>query len=507
MYNAKYLIHQLSLSLIVFLILGCNIIKQKQTVEEIRPEQSINQAKALTIKQGTSVSQTAQKPTLIRVPKAAPWLNHPLEASYSGNIDAKTALLSILSNQPVKFEVSGNGPHVKANPKAKTYKQHLDTISEQANWSYRIANGVVTFSDWQVINYPIYFILGQKKINLTPSSMVSQSSSNSSGDSSKGSSQSSSKTSSLTISNDSLKGLKEIMDKLISKSSLGKSANKKPSYSIIKSTNSILVSAPPDTQKQVKSTLMTINAIAGRTIFLTFDIYTVELFETYQKALDIEVLKETGVNVTSKVTSDIFGTGVVAPYLLTLNSSKSEYNSKIMLKALANSGKASLANKGTLLLKNNEAGDIRTTSLNRWEEISPTDDFKSKSPAFKESIIQVLPSIINNKINLHMIIASTDNEPYLKSLTRELVTQTVGTTTNAPQYQVNAEIGMIKLGEQFVIPTEVEDGETLIIGGLTRNTYSDNQSKNQMLPVFGDGRDKQQRRRETIIVLTAYLSE
>ena len=31
---------------------------------------------------------------------------------------------------------------------------------------------------------------------------------------------------------------------------------------------------------------MTINAIAGRTIFLTFDIYTVELFETYQKALE-----------------------------------------------------------------------------------------------------------------------------------------------------------------------------------------------------------------------------
>ena len=506
MYNAKYLIHHISLSLIVFLILGCNIIKQKQTVEEIRPEQSINQVKALTIKQGTSVSQTAQKPTLIRVPKSAPWLNHPLEASYSGNIDAKTALLSILSNQPVKFEVSGNGPPVKANPKAKTYKQHLDTISEQANWSYRIANGVVTFSDWQVINYPIYFILGQKKINLTPSSMISQSSSNSSGNSSQGSSQSGSKTSSLTISNDSLKGLKEIMDKLISKSSLGKSANKKPSYSIIKSTNSILVSAPPNIQKQVKSTLMTINAIAGRTIFLTFDIYTVELFENYQKALDIEVLKKTGVNVTSKITSDILGTGV-APYLLTLNSTKSEYNSNIMLKALANSGKASLANKGTLLLKNNEAGDIRTTSLNRWEIIAPNDYFYSKNPTFKETIIQVLPSIINNKINLHMIIASTDNEPYLESLTRELVTQTVGTSTNAPQFQINAEIGMIKLGEQFVIPTEVEDGETLIIGGLTRNTYSDNQSKNQMLPVFGDGRDKQQRRRETIIVLTAYLSE
>ena len=104
-----------------------------------------------------------------------------------------------------------------------------------------------------------------------------------------------------------------------------------------------------------------------------------------------------------------------------------------------------------------------------------------------------------------MIISSTDNEPYLKSLKRELVTQTTGVTSNVPQYQIQAEIGMIKLGEQFVIPTEVNNGETLIIGGLTRKTFSDNQSKNQMLPIFGDGRDKQQRRRETIIVLTAYL--
>ena len=500
----KNISHKIIYSLLILLILGCNNFKQNQNAEEIEPEAAINQAKLISLKQGTSVSDTSQKPTLIRVPKAAPWLNHPLEATYSGNIDAKTALLSILHNQPVRFEVASNGPAVKANPKAKTFKQHLDTICEQANWSYSIANGVVTFSDWQVINYPIYFILGQKNINLTPSGMVTSSSGN---DASNNSSQSGSTTTSLSISSNSLNELKQIMEKLIGKMKAGDKSNKKPTYSIIKSTNSILVSAPPNIQKEVKNALMTINAIAGRTIHLAFDIYSVELFETYQKALDIAVLKKTGVNVTSRATSDILSSAASAPYLLSITSVKNEYDSNIMLKALANSGKATLANKGTLLLKNNEAGDIRTTSLNRWEEIAPTDDFKSKSPAFKESIIQVLPSIIGEKINLHMIISTTDNEPYLKSLTRERVTQSNSTNSNLPEYQINAEIGQIKLGEQFVIPTEVKNGETLIIGGLTRKTYSDNQSKNHMLPIFGDGRDKQQRRRETIIVLTAYLSK
>jgi hypothetical protein len=496
--------HKLALSLFVFLMLGCNSIKQNQSIELIKPEQEISDIKSLTIKQGTTVSETSQKPKLIKVSKAAPWLSQSLEASYAGNIDAKTVILSILNKQPVKFEVEGNGPPVKADPKAKTFKQHLDAIAEQANWSYSIANGVVTFSDWQVINYPIYFILGQKNINLTPSSMVTSSSGN---DASNNSSQSGSTTTSLSISSDSLNELKQIMDKLIGKLEIGDKSNKKPTYSIIKSTNSILVSAPPNIQKEVKNALMTINAIAGRTIHLAFDIYSVELFETYQKALDIEVLKKAGVNVTSRATSDILSSAASAPYLLSITSLKNEYDTNIMLKALANSGKASLANKGTLLLKNNEAGDIRTTSLNRWEKIAPTNDFISKSPAFKESIIQVLPSIIGEKINLHMIISTTDNEPYLKSLTRERVTQSNSTNSTLPEYQINVEIGQIKLGEQFVIPTEVENGETLIIGGLTRKTYSDNRSKNQMLPIFGDGRDKQQRRRETIIVLTAYLSD
>jgi hypothetical protein len=494
--------NKLALSLVVFLMLGCNSIKQNQSVQVIKPEQAISDVKSLTRKQGTTVSATSQKAKLIKVSKAAPWLSQPLEASYAGNIDAKTALLSILNKQPVKFEVEGNGPPVKVDLKAKTFKQHLDTIAEQANWSYNVSNGVITFSDWQVINYPIYFILGQKTINLTPSSMVS-----SNVNESNNSSQSGSTTTSLSISSDNLDDLKQIMDKLIGKLKVDDKSNKKPTYSIIKSTNSILVSAPPNIQKEVKNALFTINDIAGRTIHLAFDIYSVELFETYQKALDITVLKKAGVNVTSRATSDILSSAASAPYLLSITSLKNKYDSNIMLKALANSGKASLANKGTLLLKNNEAGDIRTTSLNRWEEIAPTDDFKSKNPAFKESIIQVLPSIIGEKINLHMIISTTDNEPYLKSLTRERVTQSNSTNSNLPEYQINAEIGQIKLGEQFVIPTEVKNGETLIIGGLTRKTYSDNRSKNQMLPIFGDGHDKQQRRRETIIVLTAYLSD
>ena len=499
MLKTNDLLHKLAFSLVIFLMLGCNSIKQNQKTETLKPEQAINDAKALTRKQGTSVSETSQKPKLVKVSKAAPWLNHPLEASYAGNIDAKTVLLSILSKQPVKFEIEGNGPPVKADPKAKTFKQHLDTICEQANWAYRISDGVVTFSDWQVINYPIHFILGQKNINLTPANMVGNNSDGSS-------SQTSSQTNSLSISKNSLNELKEIMGKLIVKSKADKSLSKNPSYSIIKSTNSILVSAPPNIQKQIKNALTTINAVAGRTIHLEFDIYSVELFETYEKALDINVLKNTGVKISSIVKPDLLGDGE-KPYMFSLISEKSKYNSVVMLKALSESGKASLVNKGTLHLKNNQAGDISATSLISMVEISPTEDFQSTHPEYRESTIRVLPSIIGEKINLHMIISNSDNKPFLKSLKRERVTQSSSTNSNLPEFQIQAEVGNIMLGEQFVIPTEVKNGETIIIGGLTRKVITNNQQKNQMLPFFGDGKNKRQRRSETIVVLTAYLSD
>ena len=499
MLKTNDLLHKLAFSLVIFLMLGCNSIKQNQKTETLKPEQAINDAKALTRKQGTSVSETSQKPKLVKVSKAAPWLNHPLEASYAGNIDAKTVLLSLLSKQPVKFEIEGNGPPVKADPKAKTFKQHLDTICEQANWAYRISDGVVTFSDWQVINYPIHFILGQKNINLTPANMVGNNSDGSS-------SQTSSQTNSLSISKNSLNELKEIMGKLIVKSKADKSLSKNPSYSIIKSTNSILVSAPPNIQKQIKNALTTINAVAGRTIHLEFDIYSVELFETYEKALDINVLKNTGVKISSIVKPDLLGEGQ-KPYMFSLISEKSKYNSVVMLKALSESGKASLVNKGTLHLKNNQAGDISATSLISMVEISPTEDFQSTHPEYRESTIRVLPSIIGEKINLHMIISNSDNKPFLKSLKRERVTQSSSTNSNLPEFQIQAEVATIKLGEQFVIPTKVKNGETLIIGGLTRKFITDNQQKNQMLPFFGDGKNKRQRRSETIVVLTAYLSD
>jgi hypothetical protein len=485
------------LSLSYMALLSCSSAPTEERWNTSSQDSAIDAAKSITFKQGVTVTDTAQKAQPVRMPKTAPWLLDSVSATYQGELDAKTAILSLLHNQPVRFELSGNGPNVKANPSATTFQEHLDSIAAQANWAYTVTKGVVIFSDWQIVNYPLDFILGNKSIKLSNSSIVSDSSSNSGSDDS---------SNTLSVTNNNLQELEGIMQKILTNPNNPENpARGNPSYSVIKATNSIMVSAPPNIQKQVRDALNSINNIAGRSIYLDFDIYSVDLYEQYQRAVDIDVLKQSGVSVSSKVNTSVLSGVGNAPFVFTLDFTENGYDSQVLLKALAEHGEASLVSQGTLLLKNNEVGNIRTSSLNRWVDIISVSDNESVAPAYKESMFQVLPSITGEQINLHMVLSDTDNEPYLKSLKREAVFNQMNNNSNLPLYKITVETGTIKLGEQFVIPTEVENGETLLIAGLTRKIYNDTTARNQMLPIIGDSKNRQQRRRETIVVMTAYL--
>ena len=93
----------------------------------------------------------------------------------------------------------------------------------------------------------------------------------------------------------------------------------------------------------------TINKIAGRNIYLDFDIFTVNLREEYQRALDVDVLRQSGIRVESKMHSGLFPS-LNEPFMLQFDFPKSKYidTVQLLLKALATHGEASLANQGTL---------------------------------------------------------------------------------------------------------------------------------------------------------------
>jgi hypothetical protein len=479
--------------LLSFLLLSCSAAPKKgwdQSTHQIPFEE----IKAKASRNGVIITQTAQMARPVRISKSSPWLDQTIAANYRG-LEAKTAIKAILGRRPVRFEMDTSGPRVDALPDAATYREHLNAIAVQANWSYTVNEGVVAFSDWQVVNYPIDFILGSKQANLSISGITTDQEANNS----------------LDVANNNLDELNQIMERILDNTTTINSAQNKhngqqrqPSFSVIRSTNSILVSAPPNTQKQVQNALTTINRIAGRNIYLDFDIYTVDLKEQYERAVDLEAFRAAGIGLQSSMTA---ATNMSAelPFILQLDFAEGNAydNSKLLLKALATHGEATLFNQGSLLLKNNQVGNIQTSSLNRFVEIS-VDNYQSNTPAYKESILQVLPSIVGDEINLHLALSNTEVEPYLKSLTREPMMVATG-GSNIQQTRTNVEIESIRLGEQFVIPTQIKNGETLMIAGLTNKAYNNTQSQNQLIPTLGDGIARQQGRREIIIVMTAHL--
>ena len=474
------------LLLLSLMLLSCSAAPKKgwDTSSE---EASVEELKAKASRNGIIITQSAQAPKLVRISKTAPWLDDSIVTNYRG-LPAKTAILAILKHRPVRFDVTSDGPEVKALPGAVTVRQHLDAIAVQANWSYTVNKGVITFNDWQVVNYPLDFILGNKQASLSVSGVLSDQESKNS----------------LDVTNNNLDELIVVMERILSADSVRETEDQRqPSFTVIKSTNSTLVSAPPNMQKQVQNALTSINRIAGRNIYLDFDIYTVDLREQYQRAVDLDVLRAAGINLTSQMTNASETAG--SPFLLQLDFAEGNAfdNSKLLLKALATHGEATLYNQGSLLLKNNQVGNIQTSSLNRFVEIA-VDNYQSKTPAYKESTLQVLPSIAGDEINLYLALSNTDVEPYLKSLTRESILLS-NNGSNIQQPRTNVEIDTIRLGEQFVIPTQIKNGETLMLAGLTNKAYSNAQSQNQLMPTVGDGVDRKQGRREIIIVMTAHL--
>lgn len=479
--------------LLSILLLSCSAAPKKgwdQSSHQI----PLEEVKAKASRNGVIITQTAQMARPVRISKSSPWLDQIIVANYRG-LEAKTAIRAILGRRPVRFEMDASGPRVDALPDAVTYREHLNAIAVQANWSYTVNEGVVAFSDWQVINYPIDFILGNKQASLSINGINTDQKT----------------TNSLDVANNNLDELTQIMERVLDNTTtISDALNKdngqqrQPSFSVIRSTNSILVSAPPNTQKKVQNALAAINKIAGRNIYLDFDIYTVDLKEQYERAVDFEAFRAAGISLQSSMTSAA-SLSTELPFILQLNFAEGNAydNSKLLLKALATHGEATLFNQGSLLLKNNQVGNIQTSSLNRFVEIE-VDNYQSKTPAYKESVLQVLPSIVGDEINLHLALSNADVEPYLKSLTREPTTVAMA-GSNIEQTRTNVEIENIRLGEQFIIPTQIKNGETLMLAGLTNKAYNNKHSQNQLVPTLGDGIARQQGRREIIIVMTAHL--
>ena len=97
----------------------------------------------------------------VEIPRDALWLGHSRSVHFKKALPALTLIETLAKPHPVKFEVfGGKNPMVMPPAKAVILKDYLDSIALQANWSWRVEQGVLIFGDWETKTIPLAALVG-----------------------------------------------------------------------------------------------------------------------------------------------------------------------------------------------------------------------------------------------------------------------------------------------------------------------------------------------------------
>ena len=94
----------------------------------------------------------------VRIPVAEAWLDRPLRVRYP-ETRADRAIRYLVQDRPFRLELEIDGPcdipMVRPEPAARTVREHLDSVAEQANWAWSAAGGVVLVRDIETRRFPL----------------------------------------------------------------------------------------------------------------------------------------------------------------------------------------------------------------------------------------------------------------------------------------------------------------------------------------------------------------
>lgn len=477
------------LTVFIGLLSGCASDPAK-----IEPDIRINDVKQTFTREPQALPKPGEL-RAVKIPKQAPWLANRVKIAYTGKVPAKAAVSAILDKNPVRYELSQiSTAKVHAPAEAITVQDHLNAIATQANWDYRIEHGVVIFSDWLTKSYPLAIEPAQRDAALGIAPI-----SNSSG------SESDKNDNTLTVAIDPYDELKAMLSALLGEAQSGADSaiERQPRFAVNEASASLTVTAAPNQHREVARAITAYNQRVGQAILIDIAVYNVDRSDGRQRALDFDLLRNAGISLAAKTTTGALLGVDSAPNLfsLTFKEGNAYDNSKVVARALAQSGNTSIITQGQLIAKNNQVSNLQQSDLIDFFEYSVGDQAVSgRLPRYTESIIQVLPTIHQDRINMRLIIINANVEPYVESIEQD---REVGGGTTTTSYEVTTN--EVRLGKQFVFPVEMRNGETLLIAGLQTDRERKDKVKNQLLPLVGDSVDAANKLSETLVVMTVRL--
>ena len=433
--------------------------------------------------------EQTQVPELKRiiVPRMSAWLDQRITARFN-HLDARSAIDLVVQKRPVRYNTGDSQAQtVKWSPSALTIRDHLDSITAQADWNYRVEKGVVQVYDIETRHFALAAQPGAARADMK---MRNLSTSDSGG---------SDNTISVALDPYTAE-LGELVRSVLgleAASAQPEQIDPRTAVAILPAANQLVVTAKPSAMRRVEDVIRRYNLSTSAIVRVHISIMEVDVSDSEKHSLLLDIVRQSdnfsiGLNIIGDVT------GSAGSLAGIINNPNSRYRgSGLIYNWLKKFGDTSIAYDDTIEILNNHVASIdatRTESYVSKITFTVTDGggSESKTPEVEFSelrtglAIHLQPTVQDNQITLRMALSRS-------------------TLIDRIPFNYSGIEGETFVTDDFnrVLSVSLKDGEPKLLMSFSEAVVRDQKEKIPFLGVLGNSSDTQDRSRETIMMITA----
>lgn len=422
----------------------------------------------------------------VKTPRMSAWLDKRITARFD-NLDARSAIDLVVQNRPVRYNTAhSRAQTVKWSPSALTIRDHLDSITAQADWAYHVEKGVVQVYDIETRHFPLAAQPGASQADMK---MRSLSTSDGGSDNT------------ISVALDpytaELGFLVRSVLGLEAASSEPGQIDPRTSVSILPTANQLVVTAKPHAMRQVEEVIRRYNFATSAIVRVHISIMEVDVSDSERHSLLLDIVRQSG---NFPIGLEIIGDTTDSAGILTgdvANSNSSYRGSGLIYNWLKKFGDTSIAYDDTIEILNNHVASIDATRTERYVSkiaVTVTDnggsDSKTPEVEFSELrtglAIHLQPTVQDNQITLRMALSRS-------------------TPVERIPFNFSGIEGVNFVTDDFnrILSVSLKDGEPKLLMSFSEAVVSDRKEKIPYLGILGNSSDVQNRSRETIMMITA----
>ena len=421
----------------------------------------------------------------IEIPRISVWLDQRITARFN-NLDARSAIDLVVQKRPVRYNIGDTDLQqtVKWSPTALTIRDHLDSITAQADWIYRVEKGVVQVYDIETRHFALAAQPGTTQADMKMRNL------------SKSDSGGSDNTVSVALDPYTTE-LIGLIQSVLGMEAASDQTDPRTAVSILPAANQLVVTAKPSAMRRVEDVMRRYNLSTSAIVRVHISIMEVDVSDSEKHSLLLDIVRQSdNFEIGLDIIGDISGSAGALSGII--NNPNSRYRgSRLIYNWLKKFGDTSIAYDDTIEILNNHVASIDATRTESYVSkitftVSGSGDSQTKTPEVEFSelrtglAIHLQPTVRDNQITLRMALSRS-------------------TLIDRIPFNYSGIEGENFVTDDFnrVLSVSLKDGEPKLLMSFSEAVVSDQKEKIPFLGILGNSSDRQDRSRETIMMITA----